>query len=300
MSGSPFHFCIAATKKQKRMCFRLRYEVYVEEFGFEPPNSLRIETDQYDQHSLHVLATDSAGKAVGTARVIKPSPLGLPVQHIPCRLEYPDGVQPLPNDLSVEFSRVTVAQKYRRGNERKAYGVATQSNDSEAMKDAPELMLGLLTKVVWTALALGNRWFYLVTDVKVVRVCQYYGFGAALIPLGPEVNYHGRRTAYVAGLQEVVDATNEFNPAVHTYVKSRERTDVEEAKRIARWDSSFLEQAREVLIRNVMQPQDWATFMSPKTAPFPSIPPWVVPTSAQSAVAPLMGSEKKKQMVAHL
>jgi len=219
-----FHFCIAETAEEKTLCYKLRYQVYTEEFGFEPPNAEGIERDQYDDQSVHILVIDSTGETAGTARVIKPSSLGFPILHVPCELTLPPGLK---NEEAIEVSRVTVAKKYRRGFGAKAYGVAMAANDREAMK-APELMLGIISKVFWTGRSMNCKWLYLVTEEKVMRACHSYGFGSAFVAMGPEVDYHGRRTPYVAPMPELLAAAKQFNPTAHKYIKTREKEDVNE------------------------------------------------------------------------
>jgi len=231
MAAGQFRFCITQTEEEKKLCYKLRYQVYVEEFGFESADEHPdgLEMDQWDEHSVHILVTETAtGAPAGTARIIRHSPIGLPVEHIPCQLNYPEGVAPLPEE-SIEISRFVVAKPYRRGFGRKAYGTALHNNDKEAMK-APEMMLGIIAKIFWTLRAMKSNWVYLVTEDKVIRACHSYGFGSAFFQLGPEVDYHGPRTPYVARLTELLAKAKEFNPMAVGYTKTREKVDTEEGK----------------------------------------------------------------------
>ena len=64
--------------------FRLRYQVYVNEWGFESPEDHPdgLEHDLHDQYSRHFYASSGTNSdVIGTARIIQPSDLMLPVQE---------------------------------------------------------------------------------------------------------------------------------------------------------------------------------------------------------------------------
>src|SRR5690554_4311475 len=52
-----FSFNLAITPFEKERVYRLRYEVYCDELGYEKPadSSNKLEYDVYDQHSIHCL-----------------------------------------------------------------------------------------------------------------------------------------------------------------------------------------------------------------------------------------------------
>ena len=66
--------------------YRLRYQVYVEEFGFEPAENFPdgLERDRYDEHAIHSLLRFRQGKCVaGSSRIILSSPDKSPNYHLP-------------------------------------------------------------------------------------------------------------------------------------------------------------------------------------------------------------------------
>ena len=57
---------------------RLRYKVYVEEKGWEPPNEYELENDVYDDSSYHFgVYVDE--ELIGSARLIDGRRIGLPI-----------------------------------------------------------------------------------------------------------------------------------------------------------------------------------------------------------------------------
>lgn len=118
-----YRYSVAQTEEEKQECFKLRYQIYVEEFGFEDPSEHpnKMETDKYDKHSVHILAHDNAtNKVAGTVRIVLPSSLGFPAQQFPTGLQYSADC-PRPNDLALaEISRMAVAKEFRRASQQRA------------------------------------------------------------------------------------------------------------------------------------------------------------------------------------
>lgn len=103
---------IAETKEMKESCFRLRFEVYCREFGFEDPSQLNgeMESDRYDDHSVHFLLTDDSRENIGTSRLILNSSAGFQIEK----------VFPIPKYLDrghlAEISRLLIIKEYRGNN----------------------------------------------------------------------------------------------------------------------------------------------------------------------------------------
>jgi N-acyl amino acid synthase of PEP-CTERM/exosortase system len=71
-----FDVSFAGTKAQKSEVFGIRYNVYCEEFGYEPASAFpdHEEIDEYDEYSLHALVTHKgSGLAAGCVRLVSPT-----------------------------------------------------------------------------------------------------------------------------------------------------------------------------------------------------------------------------------
>src|SRR5437867_11213315 len=92
-----FRFIHVESEDLKRAIYRLRYQIYVEEFGFERPEDHPngLEIDQYDQYSIYVAALNAADEVIGTVRLVLHSAHGFPIEHTGCTLQYP-GEKPPP------------------------------------------------------------------------------------------------------------------------------------------------------------------------------------------------------------
>lgn len=100
------------SEEELRQVQQLRYQVYCIEKKFLSADNYPdgIETDEYDQHSIHLVAiSENNGKIAGTLRLILNSEHRFPVEKH-CNL-----YQPIEDRKhSVEFSRLIVEKEYRK------------------------------------------------------------------------------------------------------------------------------------------------------------------------------------------
>lgn len=61
--------CFVSSDEDRIACYRVRYKVYVDEKGFEPPNESMLESDGFDEGALHI-GIRYEGLIVGTVRII--------------------------------------------------------------------------------------------------------------------------------------------------------------------------------------------------------------------------------------
>ena len=92
---------------------QLRYQVYVNEWGFEKPedHSGGLERDEYDQHSIHFYACSSdSDDVIGAARIILGSERSLPIERHFDISQFPAGVR---REQAAEISRLAISKKFR-------------------------------------------------------------------------------------------------------------------------------------------------------------------------------------------
>lgn len=106
---SPFLMKKCESVADKERCFRLRYAVFVEELGFEPPSSLGFEIDDYDAMADHYLIVDNINNVdIGCLRIL-PS-----LSNYVCEAPYLDsGKSPNETKISLEVSRLVILKPYR-------------------------------------------------------------------------------------------------------------------------------------------------------------------------------------------
>ena len=203
--------------------FRMRHEVYVQEFGFERaedhPNGL--ETDDYENESVHFACLNDNGSVVGTIRLVLDSPKGFPIEHAVETTFI--GEKPDPSKIG-EISRLTVAKDLRRRKEDGMYGVESylkvrdggilpdDGTIPEEMKGRknPIIVLGLYQVMYHESRRLGLSHWYMITETKLFHALKKYGF--LFHQIGEPVEYHGQRIPYLGNVEEIERGLIKDNP----------------------------------------------------------------------------------------
>jgi N-acyl-L-homoserine lactone synthetase len=74
-----YRFLSAESRGDLEKVWRLRYQVYCVEMGFEPGNQSGLERDKYDEYAINFLAVDENNEPVGTIRLVHNNPIGFPM-----------------------------------------------------------------------------------------------------------------------------------------------------------------------------------------------------------------------------
>ncbi|NDY73826.1 PEP-CTERM/exosortase system-associated acyltransferase [Desulfobacter hydrogenophilus] len=195
--------------------FRMRYEVYVDEFGFENKHDHPdgLEKDEYEKESIHFACLNETDSVVGTIRLVLNSDKGFPIEHA-TKLNF-TGEKPEPNKTG-EISRLTVTKDLRRRKEDGMYGVesylkkkeggvlpddGTIPKEMEGRKN-PIIVLGLYQVMLHESLRQGLTHWYMITEKKIFYALKKYGF--LFQQIGVPVQYHGERIPYFANIHELL------------------------------------------------------------------------------------------------
>ena len=222
-----FRFVRVESEDLRRAIYRLRYQIYVEEFGFERPEDHPhgLEMDQYDPYSVYVAALDRADEVIGTARLVLHSEHGFPIEHAGCNLQYP-GEKPPPKSTA-EVSRLAIAPAYRRRAEDGQYGVESYIKVAEGgvlpdsgpmpapydRRQRPAIVLGLVGVLWHASLTLGLTHWYIIAEQKLWHAM--HRFGLLFHQIGEPVDYHGIRIPYMASLAESESYLRHTNPSLY-------------------------------------------------------------------------------------
>jgi N-acyl amino acid synthase of PEP-CTERM/exosortase system len=189
--------------------FRLRYQVYCLERGFEDvgdhPDGR--EQDGDDARSLHFLVFDRAtGCAMGTVRLILPlagdelPALGLIGANERRRLD-------LPLAATAEISRFAIAKTFRRPLEAgwcQAHGLAVRAGGSDQPAPPPPLVtFGLIQAVLMMTLAGDITHIVAMMEPALLRLLRRLGI--EFHPIGGPVQHHGLRQPGWAAVAHLVD-----------------------------------------------------------------------------------------------
>ncbi|MFC1687446.1 GNAT family N-acyltransferase [Patescibacteria group bacterium] len=93
--------------------YKLRYEIYCNEVKLlngEECND-RVESDEFDIHSIHLAVLDRKNEVVGTVRLIKNSILGLPTIN---EFKLSERLEKVNKEKTLEISRFMVKKNFRK------------------------------------------------------------------------------------------------------------------------------------------------------------------------------------------
>ncbi|MCG8566485.1 MAG: PEP-CTERM/exosortase system-associated acyltransferase [Desulfobacterales bacterium] len=220
-----FRFGLIDDEKIKKDTFRMRYEVYVDEFGFEnkEDHPSGLETDDFENDSLHFACLNESNSVVGTLRLVKNSDQGFPIEHA-THIDFP-GTMP-DRDQIGEISRLTVAKDLRRRKEDGIHGVesyltkreggilpddGTIPQEMQGRKN-PIIVLGLYQVMYQESKRQDITHWYMITEDKVFHALKKYDF--LFNKIGEPVFYHGWRTPYLGVVEEIEKNVFQRNPGM--------------------------------------------------------------------------------------
>ena len=217
---SPFFSVPASTESLLDQAFRLRYQVYCLERGFEDAaaNPDGRERDEFDDHSVHrLLVHAETGLIVGGVRLVLPRRDRLqscfPIQGF-CQL---GPLQPaLAEGLSgtAEISRFCVSKAFRRllpkGRTRGLSQAARLDVDPAAF--LPLMTLELMNAVIQMSEENGITQLCAAMEPSLLRLLSRLGL--EFTPLGELVSFHGVRQPCYANIDALWVSLKEQNEDV--------------------------------------------------------------------------------------
>ncbi|MBI4698536.1 MAG: PEP-CTERM/exosortase system-associated acyltransferase [Nitrospirae bacterium] len=234
----------AANDEDLKEIHKLRYKVYVEEWGFEKAHDhpKGAETDEYDDLSVHFLTRDDKGQLVGTVRLILPTPAGFPIEkHCEISVKTDD----IPREKLAEISRLAISKTYRKrvedkyifgpDEERRTIGnfdphahymskyrrtEDTYRFDAQQTRRVlnerrvrPETVLSLYRAVYHESKRRGiTHWYAVMTKGLYVLLKK---LGIHFQPIGDPVDYHGIRTPYMGDIKKIEDEVAIKDPELY-------------------------------------------------------------------------------------
>lgn len=207
--------------------YRLRYKVYCEEWGFEKPEDHpgKLETDEYDQHSIHLGAfSQEDGNLIGTIRLILDSELGFPIDR---HCTFNTDISSLDRSRIAEISRLAVSKEYRkRAVDKLIYnnGEPDPLQGKEA-RDVQEkrkqeffIIMGLYICMYMESSQMGlTHWFAVMANGLSILLKR---MKIQFTPIGPAVEYHGRRIPYIGAIDDIVSKVAAEQPEAFQSYKS--------------------------------------------------------------------------------
>ncbi|KAF0219271.1 MAG: exosortase system-associated [Geobacteraceae bacterium] len=174
--------------------YRLRFRVYCRERGYEPEYSCLSgrERDEFDQYSIHFIARHYNLTPVGTIRLTRNIPLGLPAdksskKNIPRR------------EVVAEVSKLAISR------------IAIKMSGSNRR----EVVLGLFKSLYQESKALGIQYWCAGMNESLCRLLNRYGI--RFVRMGETAEHYGPCALYMAELRKIEKDMSLINPALFKY-----------------------------------------------------------------------------------
>ena len=192
---------IADRPEVRHEAYRLRHQVYCVERNYETAFS-DIETDRYDDHSHHVVVRHRAtGLAVGTVRLVLPSPDPSHVDMLPMqRICHPHVPHSLPLRGMAEISRFVLCRTQR------AMSPVGQSL----------LRLSLMRGVALLTRIHGLTHLCALVEPSLCRLLR--SSGIHFQPVGSPVEHHGIRQLVFCQVDDLLRRIRQEQPAVWGFI----------------------------------------------------------------------------------
>jgi len=235
-----FETVLADTEEARGISFRLRYQIFCEETGFEDPRAFpnNQEQDIFDSASTPFLVWDYLTEQwAGTMRLVHARRAALPSETI----LWPSPLAGIAEHRakSVEFSRLCIPQSFRRVHSA-TYFASTQpdadSDDGTSVAHFKQEDNEILLRVLLAFLAWAHEheveYSYFLINAALARI-----LGRLHMPLtvaGDTVEHRGRRTPYLTHIDTAYRVMREKLPQLRR-IEARGRTYVRySAFRVAR------------------------------------------------------------------
>jgi N-acyl amino acid synthase of PEP-CTERM/exosortase system len=182
----------ADTPDLQKKSYRLRYQVYCLEKGYENPRNFPdgLEIDSFDSHSMHMLLEHSpSGHGVGTVRLVLPiaerPEWSFPLQLV-CAQNGISTSKWFPVHQTAEMSRFCISKRLRTDQ-----SICGESKASGASQAALDMTFGLMEGIVRRSAEAGITHVCAAMEPSLLRL--FSRFSIYFRPFGPLLNYHGKR-----------------------------------------------------------------------------------------------------------
>ena len=220
-----FDIELATTPETMESVFSIRYRVYCEEFGYEPPDAFpdKLERDEFDAVSSHCLVRHKAtGLPAGCARLVHATEGSLLPMEKHCGhcieesvIRAYDGRR----DTVCEFSRLAVDGAFRRRAGEKATRFGEISSLDISLREQRTFSL-IAVSTILAAFAMsdliGRNNCFAMMEPFLPRLLKRSGI--TVHPAGHETDYHGLRSPYAfeskATIGGMLEEMQEFYRAI--------------------------------------------------------------------------------------
>jgi N-acyl amino acid synthase of PEP-CTERM/exosortase system len=194
----------ADTPDLQKKSYRLRYQVYCLEKGYENPRNFPdgVEIDSFDSHSMHTLLEHSpSGHGVGTVRLVLPiaerPEWSFPLQLV-CAQNRISTSRWFPVHETAEISRFCISKQLRTDR-----SICSEDKTCGAGQAALDMILGLMEGIVRRSAEAGITYVCAAMEPSLLRLLSRLSI--YFRPFGPLLDFHGKRQPCWQNLLDLLD-----------------------------------------------------------------------------------------------
>lgn len=201
-----YEFLIADTPALREQVFALRHRVFCDEFGYDMDHSQGLESDSFDDHSIHVLLRRKyTDEPVGCFRIVK-SQLSfsewLPFEHYGVPHVRPGFDWSAVDRInSVEISRLALDASTRAG----------RGDNGEKLPSDAYLVVAMFFAIVSILENYGCDHIFMVIEPRLGRLTARYGM--SLDQISPAFEYYGQRATFMSTATRMLSEIPHYKPA---------------------------------------------------------------------------------------
>ena len=209
-----FEMIPAVSEHLKNEVYKLRYQVYCLETGFEKielhPEG--IEFDEYDKSSVHYLIQHRKSEVyAATTRLILPDVTNreklFPIE-IHTQIDNHELLKNIPRENLAEASRFCVSKtfKRRRNEPGSLTGIGSDMETNftgDERRVFPHLTIALFACLIKMSDENGINYWYAVMEPALIR--YFSSLGIYFVGIGPLAEYHGKRQPCMIKVKELLD-----------------------------------------------------------------------------------------------
>lgn len=208
-------------------CQKIRYQVYCIEHDFEKPEEHlnQLEQDEYDDLSLHALLQHKpSGDFAATVRLVTLQSLGekglFPMElHSTFDGQGKTALEALPRNSIAEVSRFAVSKTFRKRLSDTNYHGIDEFGEKRVIgskRIIPHITLGLFKILFQMSKTAEIHYWYAVMEVTLIRLLKRFGFN--FIPVGPAVEYHGKRIPCFICVSDALKNIKKVQPKIWGFI----------------------------------------------------------------------------------
>jgi N-acyl amino acid synthase of PEP-CTERM/exosortase system len=210
--------------------YRLRYQVYCLETGFESADNHpdELEKDDFDDNSEHFLILHKrSGEYAATTRLILPdsndSARPFPIESY-CIIDRADLVDAVPRNQLAEVSRFCVSKGFKRrhGEAGTTTGVNPDTQvrfTPDEQRTLPHITLALIACLVRMNRRHGFTHWLAVMEPALIRFLAHIGIH--FTPIGPLVDYHGKRQPCMIEVDSLLSGVKAKDHSIWAFLTNR-------------------------------------------------------------------------------